>query len=45
MENKDKNYLDDKKNIIVMLIVIGLLTAATLVMLLSVSDILTANRP
>lgn len=45
MENKDKNYLDDKKNIIVMLIVIGLLTAATLVMLLSVHDILTANRP
>lgn len=45
MENKDKNYLDDKKNIIVMLIVIGLLTTATLVMLLSVSDILTANRP
>ena len=41
MENK--NYLDDKRNMIVMLIVIGLLAATAIVMLLSVPNILKSN--
>jgi hypothetical protein len=43
MENK--NYLDDKRNMIVMLIVIGILTAAAIVMLLSVPTVLRSNTP
>lgn len=43
MENKNKNYLDDKRNMIVMLIVICILTAAAMVMLLSVPTILRSN--
>jgi hypothetical protein len=45
MENKDKNYLDDKRNRIVMLIVIGILTTAAIVMLLSVPTVLRSNIP
>jgi Ca2+-binding RTX toxin-like protein len=43
MENK--NYLDDKRNRIVMLIVICVLVAATIVMLLSVPSALRSNTP
>jgi Ca2+-binding RTX toxin-like protein len=43
MENK--NYLDDKRNRIVMLIVICILTAAAIVMLLSVPSVLRSNTP
>jgi Ca2+-binding RTX toxin-like protein len=43
MENK--NYLDDKRNRIVMLIVICILAAATIVMLLSVPSALRSNTP
>jgi competence protein ComGC len=37
------NYLDDTKNMIVMLIVVGMLAAAAIVMLLSVPNILKSN--
>ena len=43
--NKDKNYLDDKRNRVVMLIVICILVASAIVMLLSVPAILRANTP
>ncbi|MDQ3853254.1 MAG: hypothetical protein M3299_10520 [Thermoproteota archaeon] len=43
MENK--NYLDDKRNRILMLIVICILTASSIVMLLSVPSVLRANTP
>ncbi len=43
MENK--NYLDDKRNRIVMLIVICTLSAAAIVMLLSVPSALRSNTP
>jgi Ca2+-binding RTX toxin-like protein len=43
MENT--NYLDDKRNIIMMLIVVGILTAAAIVMLLSVPSVLRSNTP
>ena len=43
MENK--NYLDDKRNRIVMLIVICVLVATTIVMLLSVPSALRSNTP
>jgi len=43
--NKDKNYLDDKRNRIVMLIVICILAASAIVMLLSVPAVLRANTP
>jgi competence protein ComGC len=37
------NYLDDRKNMIVMLIVVGILAAAAIVMLLSVPNVLKSN--
>ena len=43
MENK--NYLDDKRNRIVMLIVICILAVAAIVMLLSVPTVLRSNTP
>ncbi|MDF2727114.1 MAG: putative hemolysin-type calcium-binding region [Nitrososphaera sp.] len=43
MENK--NYLDDKRNRIVMLIVICVLVATAIVMLLSVPSALRSNTP
>ena len=43
MENT--NYLDDKRNMIMMLIVVGILTAAAIVMLLSVPSVLRSNTP
>jgi Ca2+-binding RTX toxin-like protein len=43
MENK--NYLDDKRNRIVMLIVICVLVSAAIVMLLSVPSALRSNTP
>jgi Ca2+-binding RTX toxin-like protein len=43
MENT--NYLDDKRNMIIMLIVVGILTAAAIVMLLSVPSVLRSNTP
>jgi Ca2+-binding RTX toxin-like protein len=43
MENK--NYLDNKRNRIVMLIVICVLVAAAIVMLLSVPSALRSNTP
>jgi Ca2+-binding RTX toxin-like protein len=43
MENK--NYLYDKRNMIVMLIVIGLLAAAAIVMLLAAPRIVRSNSP
>jgi len=43
MENK--NYLDDKQSMIVMLIVIGLLAAAAIVMLLVAPRVLRSNSP
>ncbi len=43
MENK--NYLNDKRNMIVMLIVICILAAAAIVMLLSVPTVLRSNTP
>ena len=43
MENK--NYLDDKRNRIVMLIVICILAAVAIVMLLSVPSALRSNTP
>jgi hypothetical protein len=43
MENK--NYLDDKRNRIVMLIVICILAAAAIVMLFSVPSVLRSNTP
>ena len=43
MENK--NYLDDKRNRIVMLIVICVLVATAMVMLLSVPSALRSNTP
>ena len=39
------NYLDDKRNMIIMLIVVGILTAAAIVMLLSVPSVLRSNTP
>ena len=43
MENK--NYLDDKRNMIVMLIVIGLLAATAIVMLLVAPRVVRSNSP
>jgi Ca2+-binding RTX toxin-like protein len=43
MENK--NYLDDKRNMIVMLIVVGLLSATALVMLLVTPIVVRSNLP
>lgn len=43
MENK--NYLDDKRSRIVMLIVICILAGAAVVMLLSVPSVLRSNTP
>jgi hypothetical protein len=43
MENK--NYLDDKRNMIVVLIVIGLLTVAAIVMLLVAPRVARLNSP
>jgi Ca2+-binding RTX toxin-like protein len=43
MENK--NYLHDKRNMMAMLIVIGILTAAAILMLLSVPSVLRSNTP
>ena len=43
MENK--NYLDAKRNTIVMLIVIGLLTVAAIVMLLVAPTVARSNSP
>jgi hypothetical protein len=43
MENR--NYLDEKRNKIIMLIVIGILSAAAILMLYSVPSVLRSNAP
>jgi hypothetical protein len=43
MENR--NYLDEKRNRIIMLIVIGILSAAAILMLYSVPSVLRSNAP
>ena len=44
MEN-NRNYLDEKRNRITMLIVIGILSAAAILMLYSVPTVLRSNAP
>jgi multisubunit Na+/H+ antiporter MnhC subunit len=44
MEN-NRNYLDEKRNRITMLIVIGILSAAAILMLYSVPGVLRSNAP
>jgi hypothetical protein len=44
MEN-NRNYLDEKRNSITMLIVIGILSAAAILMLYSVPGVLRSNAP
>jgi hypothetical protein len=45
VHRENMNYLDDTRNMIVMLIVVGTLTAAAIAMLLSVPSILRSNTP
>jgi Ca2+-binding RTX toxin-like protein len=42
---EDKNYLNDKRNMIGMSIVLGILITAATVMLLSVPSVLRSNTP
>jgi hypothetical protein len=45
LDMENKNYLHDKRNMIVMLIVIAILSASAIVMLLSVPSVIRSNAP